>query len=52
MKKLIYCTILLVLGSLVSGQELFIQNEDELKGSKKISGQEYTTVYDLSLIHI
>ena len=46
MKKLIYCTILLILGNLVSGQELFIQNEDELKGSKKISGQEYTTVYD------
>ena len=32
--------------NLLSGQELFIQNTDKLKGSVKIMGKNYTTVYD------
>ena len=32
--------------NLLSGQELFVQNTDKLKGSVKIMGKNYTTVYD------
>ena len=46
MKKTIYYVFFLILGYSASSQELFIQSSEELKGSKKVSGQEYTVVYD------
>ena len=46
MKKLIYYTFLFIVGYFGSAQELFIQGSNELKGSKKVSGQEYVVVYD------
>ena len=46
MRKILFYVSLLVLFGLSFGQELFIQNSGELKGSERVSGQEYTTVYD------
>ena len=45
MKKIIYLLILISINTLFS-QELFIQNSDKIKGSKRVMGKEYTTVYD------
>ena len=45
MKKIIYLLILISTSTLFS-QELFIQNSDKIKGSKRVMGKEYTTVYD------
>lgn len=44
MKKIF--VIFLVFFVNVSAQELFIQGEDQYKGSIKVDGQEYITVYD------
>ena len=46
MRKILFYVSLLALFGLSFGQELFIQNSGELKGSERVSGQEYTTVYD------
>jgi len=45
MKKIIYLLILISINTLFS-QELFIQDSDKIKGSKRVMGKEYTTVYD------
>ena len=44
-KKIIYLLILISINTLFS-QELFIQDSDKIKGSKRVMGKEYTTVYD------
>ena len=44
MKKIF--VVILVSFVNVSAQELFIQGEDQYKGSIKVDGQEYITVYD------
>ena len=45
-KKTLYYILVLVSINTLSGQELFIQNSDKLKGSDRVMGKEYTTVYD------
>lgn len=44
MKKIFVIVLLSVVN--ISAQELFIQGEDQYKGSIKVDGQEYITVYD------
>jgi len=46
MKKSIYYIIFLLSMNVVFGQELFIQQTDQIKGSKRVMGTEYQTVYD------
>ena len=46
MKNTIYYIAVFLLTSIVSGQELFLQDSDQLKGSVKVMGKEYVTVYD------
>ena len=48
MKNIFYYKAIILFFSvnLLSGQELFIQNTDKLKGSINVMGQNYTTVYD------
>ena len=46
MKKIIYYILIFVSINSLIGQELFIQNSNKIKGSKRVMGQEYTTVYD------
>ena len=46
MKKVIYYIILTVSINGSIAQELFIQSSDKIKGSKRVMGQEYQTVYD------
>ena len=49
MKKLISYLLFLISINLITAQnQLFIQGGDKLKGSEKIDGQEYITVYDNS----
>ena len=44
MKKIFVIVLVSVIN--ISAQELFIQGEDQYKGSIKVDGQEYITVYD------
>lgn len=46
MKNIIFYTFLFSFINFLSAQELFLQGEDKLKGSVKVDGQEYITVYD------
>ena len=47
MKKIIFYLIFLMsINSIVAQSQLFIQGGDKLKGSEKIEGQQYVTVYD------
>ena len=46
MKKLLYYIVLLASINGLMGQELFIQNSDKVKGSQRVMGTEYQTVYD------
>lgn len=47
MKKIIFCLIFLTsINSIVAQSQLFIQGGDKLKGSDRVAGQEYVTVYD------
>ena len=47
MKKIIFYLIFLIsINSIVAQSQLFIQGGDKLKGSEKIEGQQYVTVYD------
>lgn len=47
MKKIIFCLIFFIsINSIVAQSQLFIQGGDKLKGSERIDGQEYITVYD------
>ena len=41
-----YVTCFMLSINWLSGQELFIQNTDKLKGSVNVMGKNYTTVYD------
>tara|TARA_B110000467_G_scaffold140925_1_gene141301 strand:- start:148 stop:1014 length:867 start_codon:yes stop_codon:yes gene_type:complete len=44
--KLIIFTSVLIISCQLNCQELYIQNFDKLKGSERVLGQSYTTVYD------
>tara|TARA_B100001250_G_scaffold409289_1_gene433334 strand:- start:719 stop:1594 length:876 start_codon:yes stop_codon:yes gene_type:complete len=46
MKKAIYYIICFVSINGLIGQELFIQNSEQVKGSKRVMGTEYKTIYD------
>lgn len=47
MKKTLYCIVVFITVYSLSGQELFLQGEEDVyKGSIKVDGQEYVTVYD------
>ena len=46
MKKTLYYLVLFISINSLSGQELFLQGEDTYKGSVKVDGKEYVTVYD------
>ena len=46
MKKTLYYLVFFISIHCLSGQELFLQGEDTYKGSVKVDGQEYVTVYD------
>ena len=48
MKKTLYYIVLFITINSLSSQELFLQGEDTYKGSIKVDGQEYVTVYDNS----
>ena len=47
MKKIIFCLIFLMsIDSLIAQSQLFIQGGDKLKGSDRVKGEVYVTVYD------
>ncbi|MBF26070.1 MAG: hypothetical protein CMP49_06135 [Flavobacteriales bacterium] len=45
-KNIAYYLIIIMSVSFLSAQELFIQETDKVKGSKRIKGKDYVTVYD------
>ena len=46
MKNIIFYIVICLSTNVLLGQEMFIQNTDNLKGSVKVMGKQYTTVYD------
>ena len=46
MKNIIFYIAMCLSINVLLGQEMFIQNTDNLKGSVKVMGKQYTTVYD------
>ncbi|MAZ55723.1 MAG: hypothetical protein CMP54_01815 [Flavobacteriales bacterium] len=46
MKKILFYIVILTSFNSLIGQELFIQSSDKVKGSKRVMGTEYQTVYD------
>ena len=46
MKNIIFYIAICLSTDVLLGQEMFIQNTDNLKGSVKVMGKQYTTVYD------
>ena len=46
MKKTLYYVVVFISINFLTSQELFLQGEDTYKGSIKVDGQEYVTVYD------
>ena len=46
MKKIIFYILFITSFNIALSQEMFIQSEEQLRGSYKVDGQEYVTVYD------